>query len=119
VARRTPHSGKPNDPTSWKLKRAVVPVLLAVAVYYGVFGGEYSLFELRSVRASVQVEQGRLSEVHLRIDSLAAWADSLREDPGTIERVAREDFGMIRDGETLYRFADVDDESEGPAPPAR
>jgi cell division protein FtsB len=47
-----------------------------------------------------------LVEVHSQIDSLSAWADSLRDDSGTLERVARERFGMIKEGETLYRFAE-------------
>jgi cell division protein FtsB len=87
---------------------AVVPGILLTAVYFALFGGEYSVFEVRAVHAAVEVEQLRLAEVSARIDSLAAWADSLANDDATIERVAREDFGLIRDGETLYRFADSD-----------
>ena len=91
-----------------RLKKAIVPGLLLVAVYYALFGGEYSLFELNAARAAVETERGDVVEVRRRIDSLAAWADSLREDSATLERIARERFGMIRDGETLYRFAPTD-----------
>jgi cell division protein FtsB len=112
--------GRGKDPfEAVDLKAFVIPGLLAVAVYYGVFGGEYSIFDLRSVRTAVDVERGRLLDVHLRIDSLTAWADSLQSDPATIERVAREDFGMIRDGETLYRFAEADSEPSVPDTPER
>ena len=50
--------------------------------------------------------------------SVAVVADSLENDPTTIERVAREGYGMIREGETLYRFADTEPvtESEEAAP---
>jgi len=96
-----------------RLERALVPGLLLAAVYYAVFGGEYSLFELREARASLETEREALVHVHAEIDSLEAWADSLQNDPGTIERIAREDFGMIREGETLYRFADT---GSGPVP---
>jgi len=61
----------------------------------------------------------RLAEVEARIDSLRAWADSLENDPATIERVAREDFGMIRDGETLYRFVEADPEGQEADVPER
>ena len=88
-----------------RLARWLVPGLLLVAVYYAVFGGEYSAFELRARRADLGREQARLAELNAQIDSLGAWADSLRNDDYTLERVAREHFGMIRDGETLYRFA--------------
>ena len=100
------------------LGRAAVPGMLLVAGYYAVFGGEYSAFELRTARADVEVERSALTVVRAQIDSLTAWSDSLQTDAATIERVAREDFGMIRDGETLYRFAEA--EAGGPPPaPAR
>ena len=86
-------------------------------MYSAVFGGEYSAFELRARRADLGREQERLAELSAQIDSLAAWADSLRNDDYTLERVARERFGMIRDGETLYRFADPGDEPGSPAAP--
>lgn len=92
-----------------KLERALVPGLLLAAVYYAVFGGEYSIFELQGARESLQEERQALVRVHSEIDSLAASADSLENDAATIERIAREEFGMIRDGETLYRFVDGDD----------
>ena len=90
-----------------RLGRLLVPGLLLAAVYYAVFGGEYSVFELGEARESLEAERTALIEVRLQIDSLEAWADSLEHDPGTIERIAREEFGMIREGETLYRFADT------------
>ena len=91
-----------------RLKKAIVPGLLLVAVYYALFGGEYSLFELNAARAAVETERADLADVRGQIDSLSAWADSLEEDSATVERIARERFGMIRDGETLYRFAPAD-----------
>ena len=90
----------------FRLKRLVLPGLLLVALYYAVFGGEYSVFELRSTRQAVEAEKARLVEIRRQIDSLEAWRDSLLNDSLTLERLARERFGMIRDGETLYRFAE-------------
>jgi cell division protein FtsB len=92
-----------------RLKRAILPGLLLLAAYYMVFGGEYSWFELRDVRAAVEQEGVDLAELHRQIDSLRAWADSMQIDSVTLERIARERFGMIRDGETLYRFAQPND----------
>jgi cell division protein FtsB len=97
--------------------RAIVPGLLVATFYFAVFGGEYSVFELRATRTQLDVERTRLAAIEVEIDSLAALADSLEHDPVKIERVAREEFGMIREGETLYRFADPDARfAEEPAP---
>jgi len=95
-----------------RLVRLFVPGLLLVAVYYAVFGGEYSMFELRARRADLEREAVRLTQLEAQIDSLSAWSDSLRNDAPTLERVARERFGMIKDGETLYRFADPEQPAE-------
>ena len=90
----------------------IVPAMLIVAMYYATFGGEYSIFELRAARSAVTDEQTALAGLEARIASLSAWADSVRSDPGTLERIAREQFGMIREGETLYRFVPPGEEPD-------
>ncbi len=95
-----------------QLRGLIVPAMLIVAMYYATFGGEYSIFELRSARAAVTDEEAALGELEARIDSLSAWADSVRSDPRTLERIAREQFGMIREGETLYRFVPPGEERD-------
>jgi len=92
-----------------KVKRLVLPGLLGLAVYYASFGGEYSYFELRAARVAARREAAELAERRRQLDSLRAWADSLDVDSATLERLARERFGMLRDGEVLYRFAESDD----------
>jgi len=98
-----------------RLAKLLLPSLLIVAVYTAVYGGEYSVFELHGTRVALEEERITLHELESQIDSLAAWADSLQNDPQTLERVAREEFGMIREGETLYRFAEPDSVEEAGA----
>ena len=93
--------------------RLLVPGLLAIAVYYAVFGGEYSVFELRASRSALEGERMALVELEAQLDSMTAWVEALRTDPATLERVARERFGMIKDGETLYRFAVPEADPDG------
>lgn len=88
------------------MRRLVLPVLLGLAAYYALFGGEYSLFELREARKEVLVQQRELEALRLAVDSLRAWVDSLQSDSATLERLARERFGMVREGEILYRLAE-------------
>lgn len=96
-----------------KAKRIVLPGLLGLAAYYSLFGGEYSYFELRAARSAARQEAAELAERRRQIDSLKAWADSLDVDSTTLERLARERFGMLRPGEVLYRFAESDDSAPG------
>jgi len=88
------------------MKRLILPALIGLSVYFALFGGEYSVFEVRRVRAeNLELEQ-RLTELKWANDSLSIRAEALDTDSATIERLARERYGMIRDGEVLYRIAE-------------
>jgi len=92
-----------------KLRKLVLPVLLGLAGYYAVFGGEYSLLELRRARQEIEAKEMELNELRAEVEYLRARADSLENDSATLERIARERFGMIREGEVLYRTAEPSD----------
>ncbi len=99
------------------MKRLILPALIALSVYFALFGGEYSVFEVRRVRAAkVELEQ-RLTELERANDSLRTWAEALETDSATIERLARERYGMIRGGEILYRIAAPADSVRDPERP--
>lgn len=86
------------------LFRAVVAALWIAAGYYAVFGGEYSVFELRELEAERDAVAARLDSVARRADSVQARAEALEDDTLAIQRVAREEHGLVRDGEIMYRF---------------
>jgi cell division protein FtsB len=89
-----------------KLRLGLGLLLLAGAVYFAVFGGDYDSFDLRRIRSERAAEEQRVQEAQAEVERLRARRDSLRHDNGAIERIARERYGLIRDGERLYRFAD-------------
>ncbi len=92
-----------------RLARFLLPALLGLAVYYAVFGGEYSLMEVRRIKREIAFQEAELAQLKKALDSLQAWVDSLQTDSATLERLARERFGMIREGEVLYRLAEPRD----------
>jgi cell division protein FtsB len=92
-----------------KVRRFVLPALLGLAVYYAVFGGDYSLLELHRARSEIRTQQEELDRLRGEVKHLRARADSLENDSATLERLARERFGMIRDGEILYRTSEPKD----------
>jgi len=97
------------------LTKLLLPGVLLVAAYYAVFGGEHSLLDVRRTHAELAVAAAELDRLRVANDSLKALADSLETDPAMLERLARERFGLIRDGEVLYRFAPADSQGVGPA----
>jgi len=53
---------------------------------------------------------GELIVLQHRIDSLSAYAHAVETNPVVQERIAREEFGMVRGSkELLYRFASPPD----------
>jgi len=74
-------------------------VLLALAVW----GGEYSTADWLTMRRQLAEERDKVAALQVEVDSLAKAAQDLETNPAVQERVAREEFGMIRDGEILYR----------------
>jgi cell division protein FtsB len=74
-------------------------VLLALAVW----GGEYSTADWLTMRRQLADERDKVAALQVEVDSLAKAAKELETNPAVQERVAREEFGMIRDGEILYR----------------
>jgi len=77
---------------------AVALVLLAV------FGGEYSTLDWLTLRSQLAEERDSVATLRGSLDSLARVARALENDPATQERFAREQFGLIRNGEILYRI---------------
>ena len=97
--------------------RAVLALLGVGVIAFAVQGGEWGTIDL--IRQS-----SRLARVKHDVDSLNHDVDSLKKykqllltDPVTQEKVAREEFGMVRGNkEILYRFTEPD--STGRKPPA-
>lgn len=91
-----------------RLKKVLLPAVLLVGAYWAVFGGEYTVLDVYRARAARADEAQEVTRLEGAIDSLRARADSLEHDSKTLERIARERYGLIRDGEVLYRFAPSD-----------
>ncbi len=82
----------------------LLPVLGA-AGYFAFFGGEYSWLDLRRLERERKAQEAAVRATRQEVKVLRARADSLERDSLAVERLAREKYGLIRDGERLYRFA--------------
>jgi len=92
------------------LKRVGAIVVVALALWFAVQGGEFSSADLirqrqRRARLAKQVDS-----LQREVDSLTKYEAQVLHDPKTQERIAREVFGMVRgDKEIVYRFAEPRD----------
>jgi cell division protein FtsB len=93
--------------------RVTLAVLWLGAGYYLLFGGVYSVFDIQELRTERRNAVERLDSLIAATDSLVQRGDSLVGDSLAIERTAREEYGLIRDGEVLVRFRPAAEEDEG------
>ena len=78
-------------------------VIIALATVFALQGGEYSIWNWWELRRAERREQAAVAELREVVDSLEKAAIAIERDPRVQERVARESFGMIKDGEFLFR----------------
>jgi cell division protein FtsB len=90
------------------MKKIIWWALGAVAIYFAVQGGEYSTIDLYVLRNRTGKLTREVDSLQHQVDSLGRYLRLVKSDSATMERIAREEFGMVRgDKEILYRFGDA------------
>ena len=79
-------------------------VVLVSALIFALAGGEYGTLDWLELRRQERAEQRAINELTAEVDSLKRFAKAVETDRRLMERIAREEFGMIRKGEFLYRL---------------
>ncbi len=111
----TPRKSSRKGDTSAKrlASRAGIVAVIVALLAFAIEGGEYGTRDLlsrTSRRAQLEVE---VSQLQLVVDSLTREKEAVENDPATLERIAREEYGMVNgDREILYRFADDGDDAD-------
>jgi cell division protein FtsB len=89
------------------MKRVVWWVLIVGALFFAVQGGEYSTRDLFVLNRRTRKLTHEVDSLQRQVDSLGRFLRLVRSDSATQERIAREEFGMVRgDKEILYRFGE-------------
>lgn len=98
----------PPSSTRERINLVLLVAASVAALWFAVQGGEYGTVDLlrqRQRRSALRHEIDSLSRI---VDSLKRYRQRVLNDPKTQERIAREEFGMIRGKELLYRIAQPD-----------
>lgn len=89
------------------IRRIVVGLALTGAVLYALEGGEFSTLDLMRQKRTQRRLDTSIDSLQKIVDSLKHYSDLVQHDPATQERIAREQFGMVRGNkEIMYRFTD-------------
>ena len=88
-------------------KRLVIGAIALGVIVYALQGGEYGTTDLLHQRAKKRGVLADIDSLQRQVDSLTQLKKRLETDPALQERIAREEFGMVRgEKEILYRIAE-------------
>ncbi len=90
------------------LPRLVGGLTFVGGLVFAVLGGEYSTSDWWTLRQEIAVEREEITGLKVEVDSLSVWAIAIETDSSTQERVAREHYGMLREGEHAYLVVPVE-----------
>jgi cell division protein FtsB len=82
---------------------AVLIVVVALATY-----GTRAVLRVSEMRHEMDTMERDLVTLRARTEELTRTVDRLRNDPAYIEKLAREDLGYVREGETVLKFPKSD-----------
>ncbi|MFL5568430.1 MAG: FtsB family cell division protein [Gemmatimonadaceae bacterium] len=94
------------------MKRIIWWALILAALFFAVQGGEYSSRDLYLLHRRSSTLTREVDSLQRQVDSLGRFLRLVKSDSATQERIAREEFGMVRgDKEILYRFGESSPEN--------
>lgn len=92
-------------------KRFIIGSLIGIpALLYLIFGS-HGILQRIELQNRIAELQSQIETVKTDNERLTAEAKALESDPKMIEKVAREKYGMAREGETVYRIQKPEEQS--------
>ncbi len=90
-----------------QLLERVLPIAVLILALVGaplmIFAPE-GLPRLRSLERELDGVQEENRELEREIDELRGHVGRLRDDPAAVERIARDDLGLVRQTEIVFQF---------------
>jgi len=78
-----------------------------VAVLFGILLGVYGmsgLLRIQQMHREIEVAERDIAALRAQTEKLTRAIDRLRNDPAYIEKLGREEHGLVREGETILKF---------------
>jgi cell division protein FtsB len=91
------------------VRGGIVVVVVAALVYLFVFS-KYGYLRMRDLQKENDELEERVAEVEDENEELQTEIGRLEDDMEAVERLAREELGLVKEGETIYRFIEVEGE---------
>ena len=84
-------------------RTAISVLALVVGGGLAIYGGS-GVMRVRAMQQEVRQLERELATLRSQTEKLTVTIDKLRHDPAYIEKLAREDLGYVREGDTVLKF---------------
>ena len=98
----------PNEAAAYVRRNArqILGLALFALLVHDVFGA-HGFIAMRRTQMEIEQIQQQIVRLNDENKSLSGQVNSLKTDPKAIERIAREEMGLARPGEIIYRLPDA------------
>lgn len=94
--------------------RPILALALFLIAIHDVFGS-HGLLAMRRTQSQIKQLRGEIDRLNQENNDLNKQVQALRTDPKTVERIAREEMGLARPGEMIFKLPEQPQESQIPA----
>jgi cell division protein FtsB len=91
------------NPLRWR-KSFLIAVLVSFGILWFGFLDTYSIYTRYKLHAEREQLQHKIEQLKVETAQLQSKIDELKANPDLLEKIAREQYGMRRDGEKIYRI---------------
>ena len=97
----------PTGPTAYLRKNArqILGLALFALLVHDIFGA-HGFIAMRKTQREIKQIREQIGKLNHENQSLSGQVTSLKTDPKAIERIAREEMGLARPGEIIYKLPD-------------
>ena len=85
--------------------RQILGLALFVLLMHDIFG-THGFIAMRRTQKEIEEIRQQIGKINTENKSLSDQVNSLKTDPKAIERIAREEMGLARPGELIYKIPD-------------
>ena len=107
---------KEQEPRSFwrRYGRSILALALFLIAMHDVFGS-HGLVAMRRTQSQFKQLRGEIDRLNQENSDLSKQVHALRTDPKAVERIAREEMGLARPGEMIFKLPEPSPESQRPA----
>ncbi len=101
-------------PAFWSRHARVILSLVLLAVGVHDIFGTNGFLAMRRTQKQIEQTRAKIEQLNHDNSELTGQIESLRTDPKAIERIAREEMGLARPGEMIFKLPAPPEKSPGP-----